>query len=159
MVGLVPGWFWTRVLLASSDLPERLAYSVGLSMILVPSVALVGARLVGTGVTLTVALVSPIVVFFLGLAVYLRFGPAKGSGEPLAPPPASPGLPTLVPLVAAFALASGILLGAVPARWAAFLVAPLVFAAGILHLLTSRRRNTPRASIDRKSTRLNSSHA
>jgi uncharacterized membrane protein YjdF len=147
MVGLVPGWFWTRVLLASSDLPERLAYSVGLSMVLVPSVALVGARLVGTGVTLTVAVVSPIVVFFLGLAVYLRFGPAEGSGEPLAPPPASPGLPALVPLVAAFALASGILLGAVPARWAAFLVAPLVFAAGILHLLTSRRRNTPRASI------------
>src|SRR3712207_2354956 len=33
MVGLVPGWFWTRVLLASSDLPERLAYSVGLSMV------------------------------------------------------------------------------------------------------------------------------
>jgi uncharacterized membrane protein YjdF len=146
LVGVVPGWFWTRVLLASSDLYERIAYSVGLSITLVPTAALVGVRLMGTGVTLSIALASPIVVFFLGLALYLRFGPAKGSDEPLAPPPASPGLPALVLLTAAFALALGILLGLVPGGWTAFLVAPLVFAAGIVHLLVSRRRNTPRAA-------------
>jgi hypothetical protein len=50
-----------------------------------------------------------------------------------------------VPLVAAFALALGILLGAIPGGWVAFLVAPLVLAAGIVHLLVSRRRNTPRS--------------
>jgi uncharacterized membrane protein len=49
LVGLVPGWFWARLLLASSDLPERIAYSVGLSMALVPTAALVQARLVGRG--------------------------------------------------------------------------------------------------------------
>jgi hypothetical protein len=146
LVGVVPGWFWTRVLLASSDLYERIAYSVGLSITLVPTVALVGARLLGEGVTLSIALASPIVVFFLGLALYLRFGPAKGSDEPLAPPPASPGLPALVLLTAAFALALGILLGLVSGGWAAFLVAALVFAAGIVHLLVPRRRNTPRAA-------------
>ena len=147
LVGLVPGWFWTRLLLASSDLPERLAYSVGLSMVLVPSVALVGSRLVGSGVTFSVALASPLVVFFLGLAAYLRFGPAKGSDEPLAPPPASPGLPVLVLLIAAFALALGILLGVVPGGWAAFLVAPLALSAVIVHLRVSRRGNTLRAGI------------
>jgi len=147
LVGLVPGWFWTKLLLASSDLPERIAYSVGLSIVLVPSVALVGARLVGSGVTLSVAVASPLVVFFLGLLVYLRFGPAKGSDEPLAPPPASPGVPALVLLGAAFALALGVMVGVVPGVWAAFLVAPLVLCAGIVHLLVSRRGNTPRPLI------------
>jgi hypothetical protein len=116
-------------------------------MVLVPSVALVGVRLLGEGVTLTVALASPLVVFSLGLAAYLRFGPAKGSDEPLAPPPASPGVPALALLIAALALASGILLGVVPGGWAAFLVAPLVLSAGIAHLLVTRRGDTPQAGI------------
>src|SRR5918997_1234813 len=147
LVGVVPGWFWAKLLVASADRAERFAYSVGLSVALVPAVILIPARLFGTGVTLAVAVASPLVVFFLGLAAYLRFGPAKGSDEPLAPPPASPGLPALVLLIAAFALALGILLGAVPGGWAAVLVAPLALSAGIVHLLVSRRGYTPRAGV------------
>src|SRR5918997_36121 len=91
LVGVVPGWFWAKLLRASADRAERFTYSVALSVALVPAVILIPARLFGTGVTLAVAIASPLVVFFLGLAAYARFGPAKGSDEPLAPPPAPLG--------------------------------------------------------------------
>src|SRR5688500_7240060 len=113
LVGIVPGWFWTRLLRASADRVERVAWSVALSMALVPTAALVQARLLGTGVTLAVAVASPLVVFFSGLAAYLRFGPAKGPDDPLAPLPAPPGVPALVLLIAAFALILGIPFGVV----------------------------------------------
>jgi hypothetical protein len=142
LVGVVPGWFWTRLLVASADHAERFAYSVVLSITLVPTAALVQARLLGTGVTLTVAVASLLLVFFSGLAAYLRFGPAKGPDEPLAPPPALLGVPALVLLIAAFALILGILFGVVPGGWVApLLVALLVLSVGIAHLLASPRRD------------------
>jgi hypothetical protein len=158
LVGVVPGWFWARVLLASSDLPERLAYSVGLSMALVPSVALVGARVLGGGVTLSVAVASPLVVFVIGFVGYLWFGGAKGSEEPLGLPAAPLGTPALVLLIAAFALGLGVMVGVVPGvpigplvtvRVAPSLgvllaIALLVFFAGMVHLIESRRQAEPR---------------
>jgi hypothetical protein len=142
LVGLVPGWFWTKLLLASSDLYERIAYSVALSITLVPSTALVQARLLQTGVTLAVAIASPLVVFFLGLVAYVRFGPAKRVEEPLAPPPALLGVLALGLLVAAFALALGVMVGVVPGGWVApLLVALLVLSGGIACLLASPRRD------------------
>jgi hypothetical protein len=141
VVGIVPGWFWAKLLVASADRAERFAYSVALSLTLVPTAALVQARLLGTGVTLAVAVASPLVVFFLGLVAYLRFGPAKGANEPLAPPPAPPGLPALVPLIAAFALILGTLFGVVPGVQGALLIALLVFSGGIACLVASPQRN------------------
>jgi hypothetical protein len=134
LVGVVPGWFWARLLLASTDHAERFAYSVALSITLVPTAALVQARLLGTGVTLAVAVAAPVLVFLLGLVAYLRFGPVKGPDEPLSPPPAPPGLPALVPLMAAFALILGTLFGVVPST---LLVAPLVLLGGITWLLAA----------------------
>jgi hypothetical protein len=145
LVGVVPGWFWARLLLASTDQAERLAYSVALSITLVPTAALVQGRLLGTGVTLTVAVAAPLLVFFVGLAAYLRFGSPKGSGEPLVPPPAPPGLPALVPLTVAFALILGTLFGVVPSVPGAILVALLIPSGGIAWLLASPRRNGMRA--------------
>jgi hypothetical protein len=143
LVGVAPGWFWSRVLLASSDLYERIAYSVALSITLVPTAALVQARLLETGVTLAVAVASPLIVFVLGLAAYVRFGPAKkGSEEPLAPPAGPLATPALVLLVPAFGFA---LVAYFDLAWAALLVAPLVFFAGISHLVATRRRNAPQA--------------
>ena len=141
VVGIVPGWFWAKLLVASADRAERFAYSVALSLTLVPTAALVQARLLGTGVTLAVAIASPLGVFFLGLVAYLRFGPAKGANEPLAPPPAPPGLPALVPLIAAFALILGTLFGVVPGVEGALLIALLVFSGGIACLVASPQRN------------------
>ena len=143
LVGMAPGWFWSRVLLASSDLYERIAYSVALSITLVPTAALVQARLLETGVTLAVAVASPLIVFVLGLAAYVCFGPAKkGSEEPLAPPAGPLATPALVLLVSAFGFA---LVAFFDLAWAALLVAPLVFFAGISHLVATRRRNAPQA--------------
>jgi hypothetical protein len=147
LVGVLPGWFWTRVLLPSSDLYERIAYSTALSMVLVPSVVLVPTRLLGMGVSLAVALLAPLVVFLGGLGAYVRFGGAKGSEGAIAPAP-SPlrgGLSVQVLLIAAFGMALGVVIGVLPGGWVApVLAALLVLFAGVAHLLASRRRNAPR---------------
>jgi hypothetical protein len=142
LVGVVPGWFWAKLLIAPADHAERFAYSVALSITLVPTAALVQARLLGTGVTLAIAIVSVVLVFFGGLAAYLRFGPAKEPNEPLVQPPASLGLPVLVPLIAAFALILGALFGLVSAKLGAPLAALLVLSGGIARLLASSRQDT-----------------
>jgi hypothetical protein len=146
LVGVIPGWFWAKLLLSSTDRAERFAYAVALSITLVPTAALVQARLFGTGVTLAIAIVAPVLVFFLGLVAYLRFGPAKGSDEPLVPPSASPGLPALVFLIAAFALILGMLFGAVPGVTGVLLVALLVVSGGIAYLLATPQQDGTRAS-------------
>ncbi len=65
LVGVVPGWFWAKLLRrASADRAERFAYSVALSITLVPAVILIPTRLFDTGVTLAVAVAAPLVVFF-----------------------------------------------------------------------------------------------
>src|SRR5919107_5271473 len=104
LVGVLPGWFWARCLLASGDRAEQLAYAVALSLTLVPTVALAQTYLFAMGVTSVVTLISVTLVFLAGLAAYLSFGPAKGTEEPLSVPPSPPGLPTLAPLDAALAL-------------------------------------------------------
>ena len=146
LVGVLPGWFWTRVLLPSTDLYERIAYSTALSMVLVPSVALVPMRLFGMGVSLSVALASPLIVFFGGLALYASFGEAKYMERPIAPSPAPlQGVPAQVLLIAAFALALGLVIGVVSDGWIApVLAALLALFAGVAHLLASGRPNAPR---------------
>jgi hypothetical protein len=119
LVGVVPGWFWARLLSASADLYEDVSYSVALSLALVPAVALIPAQLFGTGVTLAVAAASPLLVFFGGLAAYLQFGPAKASEGPLATPLVRPGAIALVPIILAFAL----VLGADLVNWRLFWLA------------------------------------
>jgi hypothetical protein len=154
LVGALPGWFWAKLLApTSSDRAERLAYSLALSMALVPAVALLPTRLFGMGVTLAVA--SPLIVFFVGLAAYLRFGAAKGSEEPLFGASSSSVLKAfaLVLLAAAFGLALGVVVGVVPGApiWppitvgvvpdmrVVLAIALLVFFAGLVHLVESRR--------------------
>jgi hypothetical protein len=143
VVGVVPGWFWAKLLRASADRAERFTYSVALSVALVPAVILIPARLFGTGVTLAVAIASPLVVFFLGLAAYARFGPAKGSDEPLAPPPAPLGLLALVLLVAGFGLALGAVAGAMSGTGVLIAIALMVFFAGAVHLIEPRQQPAP----------------
>jgi hypothetical protein len=137
LVGVVPGWFWAGCLCATADRAERLAYSVAFSTTLVPTAALLQARLFGAGVTPAITAISALLVLGTGLAVYLKFGPAKRSEEPLASRPVSLGLPTLIPLIVALALVLGALLGAVPGERVAPLIALCVLAAGIAHLLAS----------------------
>ncbi len=144
LVSYVPGWFWARCLCAPSDVSERIAYTVALSMALVPAVALIPAGLFG--VTFAVTALSASLVFFTGLLAYVRFGPA---GTKEAPPTSGPGplgMPALVVLVPAFGLALWTGLRTVPGLRAALPVAPmaavasLVVVAGVAHLVTSLRR-------------------
>jgi len=156
LIGVLPGWFWTRCLLASGDRAEQLAYTIALSITLVPAVALAQTYLFATGVTFTVTVVSVALVFLAGLVAYLRFGPAKGPEEPLSRPPSPPGLPTLAPLAAALALALLMFLGIAPGEWLMIPIAVLVLAAGIAYwstpqggaaaLLPSGRRAVPAAA-------------
>jgi hypothetical protein len=134
LIGVLPGWFWTRCLLASGDRAEQLVYAIALSITLVPTVALAQTYLFATGVTFAVTVVSAALVFLAGLAIYLLFGPAKKSEEPISRPPSPPGVPTLAPLAAALVLALWMFLGLVPGAWLMIPIAVLVLAAGIAYL-------------------------
>ena len=140
LVGVLPGWFWTRCLLASEDYAERLAYAIALSLTLVPAVALAQVYLFGTGVTSAVAAASAVLVFLTGLTAYLALGPAKGEEAPLLRSPSPPGLPALVPLAAGLALALGMLTGVVSGDWVMIPIALLIVAAGATYWWSIRRQ-------------------
>ena len=154
LVGLMPGWFWAKLLSSSADLFERLTYSLALSMALVPAVALIPAQLFGTGVTLAVAVATPLFIFFVGLAVYLWIGPAKASEEPLIVASVQLSASALLPVVVGLALVVVADLTHLSAFWLAgscwgwpsptcvqsgapqkfmLLVALLLLAAGVMH--------------------------
>src|SRR5215216_1978509 len=151
LVALLPGWFWTRVLIpsssSSSDLYEQLTYSLALSLALVPAIALIPTRLFGMGVSLSVTLVCVGVVFFSGLGASLWFGSGKGSSseEVVGSPPHMLSILTLGLLAAAFGLGLGVVAGVVPGVTAEILVALLVLLGGISHLLVPGR-SMPQAS-------------
>jgi hypothetical protein len=104
LVGIVPGWFWAKLLSAPADLYEHLTYAIALSLALVPALALIPTQVLGSGVTLGVAVASPLLVFLGGLAAYLRFGPAKAPKGSLVVAPTRPGSLTLLMVVVAFTL-------------------------------------------------------
>jgi hypothetical protein len=153
VVYLLPGWFWARLLRASTDRAEQAAFSVALSMTLVPAVLLVPTRVFGVGITLAAAVAAPFLVFSAGLLVYLRFGPAKGSDAPIAPLPPSPGTLALSLLAAALTLALGVVagvlprvqidplvtVGVVPDMGALTAILVLVGFSGIVHVIESRQ--------------------
>src|SRR5919107_4793385 len=145
LIGVLPGWFWTRCLLASGDRAEQLAYTVALSLTLVPTAALAQTHLFARGVTFAVTVVSVALVFLTGLAAYLLFRPAKKGEEPLSLPPSPPGPSTLAPLAAALALALLMFLGIAPGEWLMIPIAVLVLAAGIAYWSTSQGRDAPQA--------------
>ena len=104
LVGIVPGWFWAKVLSASADFYVHLTYAIALSLALVPALALIPTQLLGSGVTLGVAVASPLLVFLGGLAAYLRFGPTKAPDSFFVVVPTRPGSLTLLMVVVALTL-------------------------------------------------------
>ena len=169
VVVIVPGWFWSRFLVGSDDLAERLTYSLALSVALVSAVALAEARILGSGLTLPLAALSVVIVFLSGLVLYAWFGAAKETKETTRFQPKLPGFAPLVPI----ALALGAVLGADllfpgsfwlagscwgwyteacvstgPIRWITVPVAVLLLLAAILYFFTTRRRETTEPSPD-----------
>src|SRR5215218_7176535 len=151
VVALLPGWFWSKVLLgsrggSSSYFYERLTYSIALSMALVPALALIPTRLLGMGVSLSVSLVCAGVVFFTGVGVYVVVGSAKEATteEVVGRAPKKLSTLTLGLLTVGFGMGLGILAGVVPGVPAEILVAFLVLLGGISYSLVPGR-STPQA--------------
>src|SRR5579862_4413304 len=85
--GVLPGYFWAGFVRRSDGLAERLAYSAALSMALVPAVALFLARILGTGVTLLVALAAIGLVGGSGALARGLMGPGGAPAGPALPRP------------------------------------------------------------------------
>jgi hypothetical protein len=147
VVGVIPGYPWSRVLRATDDIVEQLAYAVGLSILLVPAVALAQARLFSIGLSFTVAIVSVLLVTIGGVVAYVTLGPAKGPAEHLAPPPKPLELPTLAPLLAALVLTLGAVTHLILDRLVLPVILVLILAAGAARLferqLFEAREQTP----------------
>lgn len=105
IVCVLPGYFWSRLLCGGEDRAVRIAYSTALSITLVPAVALAQIRILGTGLTFTLAASSVLIVLVAGFIAYAKFGPAKESETPLAKRPSPPQLPALILFGLAFAWA------------------------------------------------------
>ena len=84
---VLPGYFWAALLRPAGGLAERLGYSAALSLATVPVVALVLARLAGSGITLWIALTSVILVFGSGAVALLWRGAAPGTAGPILAAP------------------------------------------------------------------------
>ena len=140
VVATVPGYFWARCLSPAGDLVELLAYSTALSMALVPTAAIAQTRILDSGVTLPIAVISPALVFASGAAIYLWLGRANSDPKaPLTDPPAPLTVYALVPLLAAFGLMLWMILSPAPDLNVAIAVAIFVVVAGVAGVLGSRR--------------------
>jgi hypothetical protein len=135
---VLPGYFWAVFLRPAGDLAERLAYSTVLSMASVPVLALVLARLSGTGVTLWIAIVS--VALVLGswaLAVAAR-GRAPGPAEPILPVPVIRDGRVLGLIALALALAVIVIADRRPPGALLVVIAAALLAAGALSAWQAR---------------------
>ena len=123
---VLPGYFWAAVLRPTGGLGERLAWSTGISMASVPTVAVILARVTRGGVALWVALASVLIVFGSGLLVYWLRGPAPGTASPVLRMPEPTRDPRILGLVAV-AIALGLLM--MPAHRPPVLVLAVVAVA------------------------------
>jgi hypothetical protein len=127
--GVLPGYFWAVFLVRSDGLAERLAYSAAASMASVPMLAVLIARLGGTGVTIWAAVAAPAIVAGSGALACWLGGAAGGSPGPALPRPRGSGDPRVLAL-AAIALAVGVAELTVPALPGWLLGAAVALLAG-----------------------------
>ncbi|MDQ3856311.1 MAG: DUF1616 domain-containing protein, partial [Chloroflexota bacterium] len=108
IAAVLPGFPWMRVLLPSRDGVEQAAYTVGLSLALVPVTAYALAAPAGGAISPVIGAMAVAVVTLGGVLVYWRCGRASPL-QPPAPAAPPPFRHSLVPL----ALASVLILVAV----------------------------------------------
>jgi hypothetical protein len=136
LVGVLPGYYWSRSLFPSKDLAVRLTYGIGLSIALVPAVMLIPARVMGLGVTLSATVLSALFVFGTGIVAFLLLGPEKVYQGRIPAPAPAPGLLVLAPFGMALAIAVPYSLGLVSSPWVLFPASVLVILSGFLYLNT-----------------------
>jgi hypothetical protein len=130
LVAFLPGYAWSRVLFPATDRAQRAAVAVALAFTLVPTVALLAARLLGSGVTTAVAVASVLAVTLCGLLVWRFLGDACVPDVALRLPARPLGVPALVLLAAASLLGGGAAVGLLPLAPTIAPTAALVVAAG-----------------------------
>jgi hypothetical protein len=132
IAGVLPGYFWAGFVRRTDGLAERLAYSTAISLATVPAIAVLLARLAGSGISLLVALASVVIVAGSGALATRIWGAAGGSAVPALPRPRVVRDPrVLALLIVGIALALAIALG-VPARgWLLIVILVAVAVAGL----------------------------
>lgn len=150
VAGVLPGYFWAVVLTPRSDLAERLTWSSVLSVASVPVIALLLAKLAGTGVTLWVALGAVALVAGSGALAFAVRGRARVPSVPVLPrPPAVRDSRVLALVGIAFVGALAVVLITVQHRrvpgWLLVAVAVLLVVAGAVAVWTARpkRQDAP----------------
>jgi hypothetical protein len=131
--GVLPGYFWAGFVRRSDGIAERLAYSAALSMAMVPATALLLAWILGSGVTLWLAVASVAVVAGSGaLAVRLK-GAAGGPAGPALPRPGAIRDGRVLALIlAAVALVLATELGLPAPGWLLIIILAALVIAGLL---------------------------
>jgi hypothetical protein len=133
IAGVLPGYFWAVFVRRTDGLGERLTYSAAVSLASVPAVALVLARILGTGVTLGIAIATVVIVAGSGAAACRIWGVAGGSAAPALPRPrAITDGRVLALIIAAIGLALAVSLGVPAQGWILILILVAVAAAGVL---------------------------
>jgi len=131
--GVLPGYLWAAVLCPAAGLAERLAQASALSVASVPAVALVLAKLAGTGITLWVALGSVAVVSGTGALAFARRGRAPGSAGPVLPRPPVIRDPRIMALTAVALIVALVSRPPAPGRgWLVIVIAAALALAGVL---------------------------
>src|SRR5215210_6019956 len=139
VVSTVPGFFWAKSLSPAGDRVELLAYSTALSATLVPTAALLQARVFGTGVTSPIAAASALGVFAAGLVAYLWLGPTGHADKPpFARLPVPLDVYGILPILAVFMLMLATAFGVVSGIQYTVATALLVLLAGVTVTLSSR---------------------
>jgi hypothetical protein len=132
ITGVLPGYFWAGFVRRTDGLAERIAYSAAISMATVPAIAVLLARLTGTGVSLLIALASVVAVAGSGALACRICGPAGGSAAPALPRPRAVRDPrVLAVLIVGLALALAVSLGLPAPGWLLTVILVAVAVAGL----------------------------
>ncbi|MEJ7653652.1 MAG: hypothetical protein WKH64_10090 [Chloroflexia bacterium] len=146
----LPGYYWARLLFPHLDWVEQGAFTVALSMTLVPAVALLLAWGWGPGVSWSIAAASVALVTLVGAAVFARFGaaPVLALHPKLDFPTLGPLAPA--PLIPAALLMIAVFLGILGHRSVALPITLLVLLSAAFFVVQQVRR-TGEASSDEAS--------
>jgi len=142
----LPGYYWARLLFPHLDWVEQGAFTVALSMTLVPAVALLLAWGWGPGVSWSIAAASVALVTLVGAAVFARFGaaPVLALHPKLDFPTLGPL--ALAPLIPAALLMIAVFLGIFGHRSVALPITLLVLLSAAFFVVLQVRRTGEAAS-------------
>jgi hypothetical protein len=163
--GVLPGYFWASFVRRTDGLAERLAYSTAVSLATVPTISIAIARILGTGITLGVAITSVAIVLASGALACRIWGTARsrgahaqagagrrgGSESPALPRPrAITDGKALALVIVAIVLALTSAIGVRTPSWLPLIILAAVAAAGLLTHGSAAPAESQRAVSDKQ---------